>query len=154
MGKEQIIGWKEWICLPELQIPAIKAKVDTGARTSALHTFYLEKFSRKGKDLVKFHIHPLQKRTDIIIECESEIVDKRIVKDSGGHEEERIFIQTPVLLNDKKWDIEVSLTSRENMLFRLLLGRTAQVSGNLLVDPAKKYITGNAIAHSYKEFIK
>lgn len=142
MTQKQIIGWKEWLSLPELNIPAIKAKIDTGARTSALHTFKLERLSKNGKDMVQFHIHPLQKRTDIAVICESEIIDMRIVKDSGGHQEERIFIQTPVLFSDKKWDIEISLTSRENMLFRTLLGRTALIGGSLLVDPTLDYTAG------------
>lgn len=139
MEAKQIIGWKEWVSLPELEIPAIKAKVDTGARTSALHTYKLERVS---KDIVKFHIHPIQKRSDISVACETAITDVRVVKDSGGHEEERIFITTPILLNNKKWDIELSLTNRENMLFRMLLGRNAIISGNLTVDPEQKYTVG------------
>jgi hypothetical protein len=148
METKQIIGWKEWISLPELEIPAIKAKVDTGARTSALHTYKLERVS---KDIVKFHIHPIQKRTDISVACETKITDVRVVKDSGGHEEERIFISTPILLNNKKWDIELSLTNRENMLFRMLLGRNAIVSGSLTVDPDQKYTAGKNDSKYYDQ---
>ncbi len=150
MDEKQTIGWKEWLSLPELGIPAIKAKVDTGARTSSLHTYQLERFTRQGKDFVRFAIHPLQKRSDISVTCESEIIDVRVVKDSGGHQEERIFIRTPVELNKSKWDIEISLTNRENMLFRMLLGRTGLVSGNLKVDSARHYTAGKDIADSYK----
>lgn len=149
MDQKQIIGWKEWISLPNLDIPAIKAKIDTGARTSALHVFKLDRFSKNGKDMVNFQIHPLQKRVDIIVTCESEIVDMRVVKDSGGHEEERIFIKTPVLLKDEQWDIEISLTSRENMLFRMLLGRTALVEGQLCVDSSLTYTTGKYRRDAY-----
>lgn len=148
MEQKQIVGWKEWLTLPELKIPAIKAKIDTGARTSALHTYKLERLS---KDIVKFHIHPLQKRSDIRMICESEIIDVRVVKDSGGHEEERIFIETPILLNNKKWNIEISLTSRENMLFRMLLGRGALISGDLSVDPALQYTMGRNISKYYDQ---
>jgi hypothetical protein len=152
MEEKQTIGWKEWISLPALGIPAVKAKIDTGARTSSLHTYQLERFMKQGKEFVLFQIHPLQKRSDISISCESEIIDMRVVKDSGGHEEERIFIKTPVQLNDKKWDIEISLTSRENMLFRMLLGRTGLVSGDLTVDSAKHYTVGKDISNSYKNY--
>ncbi len=149
MNQKQIIGWKEWISLPELNIPAIKAKIDTGARTSALHVFKLERFSVNGKDMVNFQIHPLQRREDVIVSCESEIVDMRVVKDSGGHEEERIFIKTPAFLKQEKWDIEISLTSRENMLFRMLLGRTALVNGQLCVDSSLTYTTGKYSRDAY-----
>ena len=149
MEEKQTIGWKEWLSLPELGIQAIKAKIDTGARTSSLHTYQLEKFKRQGKDFVRFKIHPLQKRSDISVSCESEIIDVRVVKDSGGHGEERFFIKTPIKLNDKIWDIEMSLTNRENMMFRMLLGRTGLVSGNLIVDSAIDYTVGKDIAGSY-----
>jgi len=151
MGTKKIIGWKEWVSLPALEIPAIKAKVDTGARTSALHTYKLERVS---KDIVKFHIHPIQKRSDIYVACEANITDVRVVKDSGGHEEERIFIQTPIFFNNKKWDIELSLTNRENMLFRMLLGRNAIISGNLTVDPERKYAAGKNFSNSYDNDIE
>jgi hypothetical protein len=150
MEEKQTIGWKEWLSLPELGIPAIKAKIDTGARTSSLHTYQLEKFSKNGKDFARFDIHPLQKRSDITVTCESEIIDVRVVKDSGGHEEERFFIKTPVQLAGKTWDIEISLTNRENMLFRMLLGRTGLISGHLLVDSSVHYAAGKAISDSYK----
>ncbi|MBL1142643.1 MAG: ATP-dependent zinc protease [Proteobacteria bacterium] len=149
MEEKQTIGWKEWLALPELGIPAIKAKIDTGARTSSLHTYQLERFSKNGKDLVRFDIHPLQKRSDISVGCESEVIDVRIVKDSGGHEEERFFIKTPVQLNDKSWDIEISLTNRENMLFRMLLGRTGLTSGHLLVDSSIHYALSKDMSDLY-----
>jgi hypothetical protein len=151
MDNIQTIGWKEWVSLPDLGIPAIKAKIDTGARTSALHTFKQERLSKNGKDIVQFNIHPLQKNTDTVITCESEIIDMKVVRDSGGHEEERIFIQTPIRLDDKCWDIEISLAQRENMLFRMLLGRTALVSGDLSVDPKLHYTAGNFSPNLYNQ---
>lgn len=149
MENKKTIGWKEWVSLPAIHIPAIKAKIDTGARTSALHTYQMERLSKDGKDIVRFNIHPLQKNTDNLIACESEILDMRTVKDSGGHKEERIFIQTSVSIHEKTWDIEISLTCRENMLFRMLLGRTALVSGGMIVSPELKYTAGRQLETTY-----
>ncbi len=149
MENKKIIGWKEWVSLPAINIPAIKAKIDTGARTSALHTYQLERLSKDGKDIVRFNIHPLQKNTDNLIACESEILDMRTVKDSGGHKEDRIFIQTPVSIHGRTWDIEISLTSREDMLFRMLLGRTALISGEMIVSPELKYTAGRQLGSTY-----
>ena len=151
MEDKVIIGWREWLSLPVLEIPAIKAKIDSGARTSALHTFELETESRGGCDIVKFKLHPLQKRLDVVITCESEIIDTRVVKDSGGHAEERFIINTPVVLNDRQWDIEISLTNREDMLFRMLLGRSALINGNVLIDPSRSYLSGRHLAKAYKK---
>ncbi|MEY6431595.1 RimK/LysX family protein [Thioalkalicoccus limnaeus] len=135
------LGWREWVALPELGLPAIKAKVDTGARTSTLHAFYVEPFRSKGADLVRFGVHPLQRRTDILIHCEARIRDRRLVTDSGGHREQRYVIKTPLRIAGLSWPIEVTLTNRETMLFRMLVGRTAMV-GRVLVDPARSFLTG------------
>lgn len=136
--------------MPELGIPAIKVKVDTGARTSALHTFKLETFERGGREFVRFWIHPLQKRTDIEIQCEALIIDKRAVRDSGGHAEERYVIKTPVRIGDRQWEIELTLTSREDMLFRMLLGRSAITDANLAVNPRASFLYGRKSRKIYK----
>lgn len=143
------LGWREWLCLPDLTIPAIKAKVDTGARTSALHAFQLEAYKEAGRDLVRFGIHPLQKRKDIEIFCVAEIIDCRRVSDSGGHHEMRYVIKTPVRLGSHTWDIEITLTDRETMQFRMLLGRTA-MAGLFCVDPQASYLTGLSLKKAYK----
>ena len=91
---DTLIGWREWLALPGIGIPGIKAKIDTGARTSSLHTFSLEEFSRDGRRMVRFGIHPLQKRRDVELFCEAPVVDRRQVKDSGGHVEKRYVIET------------------------------------------------------------
>jgi hypothetical protein len=141
------IGWREWLALPMLQIPAIKAKVDTGARTSALHAFFVEPFERNGMQMVRFGVHPLQKRLDLEIVCEAPVKDYRSVSDSGGHREMRYVIETEVVLGDLKKRIEMTLTNRDNMRFRMLLGRTAMAG--LSVLPNKSYLTGR-LKHKYQ----
>jgi len=136
-----VIGWREWIALPRLAIPAIKIKVDTGARTSALHTFYTERFRRNGKCFVRFGVHPLQKRRDLTVNCVSELLDQREVRDSGGHREMRWVIATPLRLGDAEWLAEITLTNRDSMLFRMLFGRTA-MAGRILVNPRVSYLVG------------
>ena len=144
------IGWKEWVALPELGIPSIKAKIDTGARTSALHTYKIEPFIKDNMEYVRFWIHPIQRRQNISICCEAVIQDKRIVKDSGGHAEERYVITTNLLIDKLTYPIELTLTNREDMLFRMLLGRTALNSGRIAVDPSVSYFTGKAHKKKYK----
>lgn len=149
---EALLGWREWVALPDLGLPAIKAKVDTGAKTSALHAFDINKFQRDGKDWVGFSMHPLQKNNDLVVQCESLLIDEREVTDSGGHKENRLVIQTTLLFNNDEWPIEMTLTNRDNMLFRMLLGRRALTdtrhSKSLLVDPSKSYLCGKLDYHS------
>ena len=135
------LGWREWVALPELGIKALKAKVDTGARTSTLHAFRMETFDVAGQTRVRFAIHPFQKRTDVVIECEAEVIDLREVTDSGGHTELRVVIRTPVHLAGRDIPVEVTLTDRDTMRFRMLLGRTTLRKG-FVVDPAGSYLTG------------
>lgn len=137
-----ILGWREWVSLPELGIPAIKAKIDTGARTSALHAFRIEPFTRNKTDHVRFWLHPLRYRKQLVLICEAPILEKRKIKDSSGHSEERYVIESPVRIGDRQWSIELTLTSREDMIFRMLLGRSAITSGSLKIDPAASYLTG------------
>lgn len=138
-----IIGWREWVSLPELGISRIKAKVDTGARTSALHAFSLKPFIDNGKHKIQFDIHPLQHNIDQVISCMADVVDKRWVTDSGGHEEERYVIETPITIALQTWSIEITLTERENMMFRMLLGRSA-LRRRFIVNPTRSFITTKA----------
>jgi len=144
------IGWREWLTLPDLGIQAIKAKVDTGARTSALHTFGLEPFEKDGMLKLNFGIHPLQRRKDIEVNCVADVVDRRRVTSSVGQSEMRYVIRTTVALGEFKWPIELTLTNRRSMRFRMLLGRAA-ISGPLLVDPAKSYLTGRRLSKLYSK---
>lgn len=136
-----IIGWREWVGLPELGIAHIKAKVDTGARTSALHAFSVKPFRKAGSRWVRFKVHPLQKDADVEVTCTAEVIDRRVVSDSGGHREQRDVIATEVVLGPQRWPIELTLTDRETMLFRMLLGRTA-LHARFLVAPGRSYRVG------------
>jgi hypothetical protein len=139
MKKYPAVGWREWVSLPELGIDKIKAKVDTGARTSALHAFSLQLFEEDNKKRIRFDIHPIQHNTDKIVTCVADIVDLRWVTDSGGHREERYVINTPVIMGGNSWPIEITLTERDTMLFRMLLGRSA-IRKRYIVNPARSFI--------------
>ena len=147
-SKQTIIGWREWLALPDLGIKAIKAKIDTGARTSALHAYDIEPFESGGALKVKFSVHPLQRRKDIEIHCEAHVVDRRRVTSSDGQSERRYVIRTLMAVGNLRWPIELTLTSRKSMRFRMLLGRSA-MSSHLVIDPAKSYLIGGRLAKLY-----
>ena len=136
-----LIGWREWVSLPDLAIPHIKAKVDTGAKTSALHAFYVEPFERDGKPWVRFGVHPLQASLGDVIDCEAPVKDVRRVTDSGGHAEMRPVIETALLVQGEVRLIELTLTDRESMMFRMLLGRSA-LRRRFVVDSGKSFLLG------------
>ena len=135
------IGWREWLALPELGIRAVKAKIDTGARSSALHAFDIELFNRGGEPMVRFRVHPWQRSTDETVASEAPLVGERLVRNSGGIESLRPVIVKPVELLGRRWPIEVTLTSRDYMGFRMLLGREA-VRRRFLIDPGRSYLSG------------
>ena len=145
---KSIIGWREWLALPELGIQAIKAKIDTGARTSALHTFNLKPFEKDGILKVSFSIHPLQRRKDVEVDCVADVVDRRRVTSSDGQSEMRYVITTSLFLGQFRWPVDLTLTDRKSMRFRMLLGRVA-ISDHLVVDPAKSYLCGKKLSKLY-----
>ena len=141
MNNQLLIGWREWVSLPDLELPHIKAKIDSGARTSTLHAFTLKPYTKKGVQRVKFSVHPLQNNSDIVVECDALVADRRDVTDSGGHREKRYVIETTVQLGNSQWTIEMTLTNRDSMKFRMLLGRTAMCP-QFLIDPGKSFVEG------------
>ena len=133
-----VIGWREWIALPDLGVEHIKVKVDTGARSSALHAYEVEPFRRRGREWVRFELHPMQRDTRTTVAAEAPVLEWRSVKSSSGHDERRPVILTTVGLGEQAWEVEVTLTNRDAMGFRMLLGRQA-VRGHFFVDPGGSY---------------
>ncbi len=138
-----IVGWREWVALPGLGIARIKAKIDTGARTSALHAFEVDSYQSASGPRVRFLMHPLQNDLNEVVECDAAVIDERLVTDSGGHRERRLVIETLLQIGDQSWPIEMTLTNRDTMQFRMLLGRTA-MRRRLLVNPSVSYRTSLA----------
>jgi len=146
MAKQQlqkkIIGWKEWFNLGCLGLPAIKGKIDTGAKTSSLHAFNIENFYIEDVEYVKFDIHPLQKNKNLERSCIARVIDHRMVCDSGGKKEKRSVIESELAIGEDKMKIEITLTNRDSMAFRMLLGRDAVKQGNFLVDVSRAFVQG------------
>ena len=133
-----VIGWREWVALPGFGIKAIKVKVDTGARSSALHAFAMHPFKRKGEDWVRFEIHPKQRKSTGTMTVEAKVLEYRNVRSSSGKVSLRPVIVTEIKLNGQTWPIELTLASRDEMGFRMLLGREA-VRNRFLVDPGRSF---------------
>lgn len=132
--KRAVVGGTEWCSFPSLGLPHILARVDSGAKTSSLHAFNMTRFEREGESWISFEVHPLQKNRRVVVRCEAPIVDHRTVKSSTGTTEKRYVIQVPLILGEHAWTVELTLSNRDSMGHRMLLGREA-MSGRLLVDP-------------------
>jgi hypothetical protein len=136
-----VAGWREWVSLPGIGVDWIKAKLDTGARSSAIHAFDLEEFTHDGADRVRFGIHPWQGTDEDVVEVECPVLDRREVRSSNGQTEERLVVPMRVRLVDRELDVEMTLSRRDEMGFRLLLGRSALEQG-FLVDASASYVGG------------
>lgn len=136
---KKTIGWREWVRLPDLHVGRIKAKIDTGARTSALHAFKITPFTKDGAAYVRFVIHPLQRQSKPEISCVAVVIDRRGVTDSGGRVEQRYVIRTSLKIGATRWPIELTLTNRDQMGFRMLIGRQA-LRRRYLVDTSRSFI--------------
>ncbi|WP_019867678.1 ATP-dependent zinc protease family protein [Methylovulum miyakonense] len=136
-----MLGWREWVGLPNFNIMQIKAKIDTGARSSALHAFAIDPYRKGGERWVMFAIHPIQKNTDVAIECHAPVKDRRVVSDSGGHKQLRYVIDTQLVVGQSVITAEMTLTNRDSMLFRLLIGRTA-LDKRFIIAPNASYLQG------------
>ncbi|MDX2083180.1 MAG: RimK/LysX family protein [Rickettsiales bacterium] len=139
---KKIIGWKEWFELDCLKLPAIKGKIDTGAKTSSLHAFNIESFYIEDVEYVKFDLHPLQKNKKLARSCVARVIDRRMVSDSGGKKEKRFVIKSNLKIGETKIRIELTLANRDSMTFRMLLGREAIKQAKMVVDPSKSFVQG------------
>ena len=139
-GGQRIVGWREWLALPELGIRRLQCKIDTGARTSALHALDLETFNRAGRPHVRFRLYPLHGDERTSIACSAAISDQRQIRSSNGQLERRYVIVTPMILGQVRQEIEITLADRGPMRFGMLLGRQSLIDGNWLVDPARALV--------------
>ena len=140
-----VVGWREWVALPDFGIDAIKAKIDTGARTSAIHAFNIRPFVERGVPWVSFVLRPAQRHRNPSIECSAPVVDERKIRSSNGEAERRYVIETEAHLGETIWPIELSLTNRDELGFRMLLGREA-ARRQFLVDPDRSYLIDRCFA--------
>jgi hypothetical protein len=144
------IGWREWLALSDLGIGRIKAKIDTGARSSSLHAFDIHVAGEGKHPWVHFKVHPIQRDSVTIVQCKVRLHEYRNVKSSSGHSELRPIIRTPMQLGDETWPIELTLTSRDEMGFRMLLGREA-IRGRFVVDPNRSYLFRELVPKRHKK---
>jgi hypothetical protein len=137
--KRKTIGWREWVSLPDLGVKELKAKVDTGADNSSLHAFDIERYEEDGRQMVRFDIHPRQRKRKPSISCVAEVAGERMVKNPGGRAERRPVIRTTLIVAGEEFEALINLTTRDEMTFRMLLGRRS-VRRNFIVDPGRSYL--------------
>ncbi|MBA6408872.1 ATP-dependent zinc protease [Pseudoalteromonas sp. 5Ae-yellow] len=138
------VGWREWLSLPELGINDVKAKIDTGARTSCIHAINIEEYEVDSEKWVKFTAQPLQDDEQTQVTCKAKVKKMKYVTSSSGQKELRYFIETTLHAGEHSWPIELTLTSRATMKFRMLLGRTA-MENRIVVDPALSQLLGRKV---------
>jgi hypothetical protein len=140
-----VVGWREWVALPALGIAAIKPKIDTGARSSSLHAFNVETFEHGGETWVRFDVHPIQREDKTVVRTEARVLEFRHIRSSSGHQTLRPVIRTDLVLGGRRWVVELTLAARDEMGFRMLLGREA-MRGRFVVDPARSFLLSKAPA--------
>ncbi len=145
-----ILGWREWVALPDLGVSTVKAKVDTGARSSSLHVVGLEEFEKEGSIWVRFRIHPRQRSSEVSVSAEAPVLERRSVRSSSGKASVRPVIITHISLLNVTWPIELTLSRRDEMGFRMLLGREA-FRGQFLVDASNSYYGGKPVRKKVKK---
>lgn len=143
---QRLVGWREWLALPELGIRRLQCKIDTGARTSALHALDLQPFKRGGLSRIRFRLYPLHGNEKTSIACTATISDLRQIRSSNGQHERRYVIVTPMILGAVHQEIEITLADRGPMRFGMLLGRQSLIDGGWRVDPARAFVNGRPIA--------
>lgn len=145
--RRKTIGWREWVSLPELGVVEIKAKVDTGADNSSLHAFNIDRFTEDGLSMVRFDVHPRQRKRKPSVTCVAEVVGERRVKNPGGRTELRPTIKTRLIIAGKELEALVNLTTRDEMTFRMLLGRRT-IRNYFVIDPGRSYLGGRPSRHN------
>lgn len=140
MRQRPLVGWREWVALPELDVGRIKAKIDTGARTSSIHAWNIRLANGADGDWVSFDLHPVQRNNSEIVSCRARLADSREIRSSSGHVERRFVIETLLKLGENAWPIHLGLTNRDEMGFRLLLGRTA-LRKRVIINPGRSFLT-------------
>ncbi len=141
MEEKMVVGSEEWCAFPGLGIPAIKARVDSGAATSSIHAFNIQQFKRDGELWVSFEVHPLQNNQKTEVRCECPVVDRRRVKSSSGVSQTRFVVAAELKIGEETWGVELTLANRDSMGYRMLLGREA-MNGRVLVDPSVRFLMG------------
>jgi hypothetical protein len=147
-----MLGWREWVALPEFGIAQIKAKIDTGARSSALHTVDLDPYLKHGENWLMFTVETKQKYKEELIECHAPIKDRRVVSNSGGHKQRRYVIETQLIFGRHLIQAEITLTNRDSMRFPMLLGRTA-MNRIFIIDPHASYLQDKPHVVNYKALL-
>lgn len=137
----RVIGWREWVGLPDLGIRRVKAKIDTGARSSSLHAFDMRTFVRSGRTFIRFRVHPIQRNARKRADCVAELLEFRLIRSSTGHAQTRAVIVTTIEVVGQRWPIELTLANRDEMGFRMLLGREG-IRGRFLVDTGRSFYGG------------
>ncbi|SMP53908.1 Uncharacterized conserved protein [Neorhodopirellula lusitana] len=137
----KVIGWREWVALPGLNVRRIKAKIDTGARSSSIHAFDVEPYIGEGVERVRFSIHPAQSRDDYVVNADVPILERRHVRSSNGEVSERIVILTELVILGRSMQVDLTLANRDAMGFRMLVGREA-IRRRFLVDPSASFMAG------------